>query len=94
MSDSRSDSERACLARLSEMDEALARMERELPQDMRPIGQRARTTVRLWLDRLAQGGADLRELSAAMREISGLMDALTERLLLLPLEREERGPPN
>ena len=39
------DSERACLARLQEMDAALARMELELPDDVRPIGSEARKRV-------------------------------------------------
>ena len=32
----RADSERACMSRLQEMDEALAKMEPELPDDVRP----------------------------------------------------------
>jgi len=36
------DSQRACLARLHEMDAALARMERELPDDVRSFGAEAR----------------------------------------------------
>ena len=80
------DSERACLARLQEMDEALARMEEELPDDMLPLGGEARKRVAFWLQRIAAGGADLAQLGEAMREISGLMDALTARLLLVPWE--------
>lgn len=78
------ESERACLARLHEMDSALARMIRELPRDVRPMGTEARKRVAVWLDRLAAGGADLAQFSAAMQEISGMMDALTTRLLLAP----------
>ncbi len=78
------ESERACLARLQEMDAALARMERELPDDVRPVGAEARKRVAIWLDRLAAGGVDLAQFSEAMREISGMMDALTSRLLLAP----------
>ena len=74
------ESERACLARLHEMDAALARMERELPDDVRPLGAEARQKVAAWTARLAQGGADLGQLTAAMAEISSLMDALTARL--------------
>ena len=93
VTDSRTDSERACLARLSEMDEALALMQAELPDDVRSVGERARRTVHLWLHKLAQGGADLSQLSAAMAEISSLMDALTARLLLVPWDgRAEKGP--
>lgn len=95
MADPQSDSERACLARLSEMDEALVLMQRELPDDVQPVGEQARRTVAIWKDKLAQGGADLKQLSAAMDEISGLMDALTARLLLVPWEgRPERGKPS
>ena len=35
------DSERACIARLHEMDAALARMEKELPDDVRSVGAEA-----------------------------------------------------
>ena len=95
MSDRRSESERACLARLSEMDQALELMQRELPEDVQPVGEQARRTVHLWLDKLAQGGADLAQLTEAMREISGLMDALTARLLLVPWEAPpEKGRPS
>jgi hypothetical protein len=86
-----SDSERACLARLHEMDEALARMEEELPDDMLPLGAEARKRVGFWLHRIAAGGANLEELSDSMREISGMMDALTARLLLVPWEGHQ-GP--
>jgi hypothetical protein len=78
------DSERACLVRLQEMDEALARMECELPDDVRVLGAEARQQVAVWLRRIAAGEADLSQLGDAMRDISGLMDALTERLLLAP----------
>ncbi len=78
------DSERACLARLHEMDAALARMERELPDDVRSLGAEARQRVAIWLDKLAAGGVELAQFSEAMREISGMMDALTARLLLAP----------
>jgi hypothetical protein len=77
------DSERACLTRLQEMDEALQRMEDELPDDVRPIGAEARKRVAFWLQRIAAGGADLSQLTDAMREISDMMDALTARLLLV-----------
>ena len=78
------DSERACLARLHEMDDALARMEQELPDDVRSLGAQARQRVAVWLDRLAAGGVELSQFSEGMREISGMMDALTARLLLAP----------
>jgi hypothetical protein len=84
------DSERACLLRLREMDAALARMERELPDDVRAVGADARSKVAVWLDLLAAGGADLEKLKDAMREISGMMDALTARLLLAPWEGPRR----
>lgn len=84
MSEHRSQSERACLARLHEMDTALMRMQAELPDDMRALGAEARKRVGFWLQRIAAGGADLSQLGAAMREISGMMDALTARLLLVP----------
>src|SRR5207245_11539162 len=48
----RADSARACLARLYEMDAALAKMEPELPDDMRPLGAEARRRVHAWLTRL------------------------------------------
>jgi hypothetical protein len=66
------------------MDAALARMERELPDDVRALGAEARRKVAVWLERLAAGGADLNRLTDAMRELSGMMDALTARLLLTP----------
>ena len=78
------DSERACLVRLREMDSALEKMERELPDDVRPLGAEARSKVAVWLDRLATGGADLAALTEAMNEISRMMDALTARILLAP----------
>jgi hypothetical protein len=84
------DSERACLARLQEMDAALARMELELPDDVRPIGSEARKRVAFWLERIGAGRADLSQLSDALREISGMMDGLTARLLLVPWD----GPPD
>ena len=83
------DSERACLARLHEMDEALAKMVRELPDDAMPIGAEARKQVAFWMRRIAAGGADLTQLGEAMQDISGMMDSLTARLLLVPWE----GPP-
>ena len=85
------DSERACLVRLKEMDDALARMELELPDDVRPLGAEARRKVAVWLDRLAAGGADLNRLTDAMRDISGMMDALTARLLLAPWDGVPRS---
>ena len=84
MSSPQSDAARACLARLVEMDEALRRMQPELPADAQPVGAQARSTVALWKTRLAQGGADLAQLTVAMNEVSELMDALTARLLLVP----------
>lgn len=78
------ESERACLARLYEMDAALARMQRELPDDVKSLGAEARQRVAIWLDRMATGGVELEQFSEAMREISGMMDALTARLLLAP----------
>ena len=78
------DSERACIARLHEMDEALARMEQELPPDVRSVGAQARERVAHWLARLAEGGVEAEQFTEAMREISGMMDALTARLLLAP----------
>lgn len=78
--------ERACLVRLQEMDLALARMEEELPDDVRALGAEARGRVAEWLSRLAEGGVDLAQFSAAMQEISTLMDALSARLLLAPWE--------
>lgn len=89
MSEGRSESERACIARLHEMDEALAKMQDELPDDMLPLGTEARKRVSFWLQRIAAGGADLSQLSVAMSEISGLMDALTARLLLMPWDGHE-----
>lgn len=91
MSDRRSESERACLARLQEMDDALARMQDELPDDMLPLGAQARDRVAFWLRRIAAGGADLSQLSSAMTEISGLMDTLTARLLLVPWAGGDAG---
>ncbi len=88
-----SQSERACFVRLQEMDAALARMQRELPDDVRSLGVEARRQVAVWLDRLAAGGADLSQLTDAMREIAGLMDALTARLLLVRWHRPRRPGP-
>jgi len=87
------ESERACLVRLQEMDAALARMQRELPDDVRSLGIEARRQVAVWLDRLAAGSADLSQLTDAMREIAGLMDALTARLLLVPWGGPRRPGP-
>ncbi len=85
------DSERACILRLQEMDAALQRMERELPEDVRQVGVEARKRVATWLERLAAGGVELSQFTEAMREISGMMDALTARLLLAPWDGPERG---
>ena len=93
MSDHRSQSERACISRLHEMDDALLRMEEELPDDMRPLGAEARKRVAFWMKRLAAGGADLSQLTEAMREISGMMDALTARLLLVPWDGHPAATP-
>ncbi len=87
-----SETERRCLERLTEMDTALARMTDELPDDVLPLGQRAREQVHLWQQKLGQGGADLASLSEAMREISTLMEALAARLLLQPWEHAGRPP--
>lgn len=93
MSGPQSETERACLARLCEMDDALELMQRELPDDVQVVGEQARRMVALWRGKLSQGGADLQELTAAMNQVSGLMDALTARLLLVPWEAPpQRGP--
>ena len=78
------DSELACLIRLQEMDLALSRMEEELPDDVRALGAEARTQVATWLRRIGAGEATTADLGGAMQQISGLMDALTERLLFAP----------
>ena len=79
-----SDSEKACLVRLTEMDAALVAMVKELPDDVVPLGEKARGLVKAWQLRIAQGGADLALLTEAMQEITGMMDALTARLLMVP----------
>lgn len=92
---SQTDAEQACLARLVEMDEALRLMQPELLEDVQPVGEQARSTVALWKARLAQGGADLSQLTVAMNEVSELMDALTARLLLVPWDgHPNRGRPS
>ena len=83
---------RACLARLHEMDAALARMERELPDDVRSLGAEARRKVAGYCAQLA-AGEDLGPLSAGLREISGMMDVLTARLLLAPWDGRPRAGP-
>ena len=88
----KSESERLCLARLTEMDAALERMQQELPDDAAALGEEARRKVRVWLLRLGQGGADLAAMSVAMREIGSLMDALTARLLLVPWDGHPAPP--
>jgi hypothetical protein len=88
----KNDPERACLARLTEMDAALERMQAELPDDMHSIGEEARRKVKLWVARLAAGGADLGAMSSAMHEIGTLMDALTARLLLVPWDGHPAPP--
>ena len=84
---------RACLARLQEMDVALARMERELPDDVRSLGAEARRKVAGFCARLAAGEEDLEPLSAGLREISEMMDVLTARLLLAPWDGRPRTGP-
>jgi hypothetical protein len=84
---------RACLARLHEMDAALARMERELPDDVRSFGAEARRKVAAFCAQLAAGEEDLGPLSAGLREISGMMDVLTARLLLAPWDGRPRTGP-
>jgi hypothetical protein len=78
------DSARACLARLREMDTALEHMERELPDDVRSIGAAARKRVAVCVSRLTVEGAQPEELSDALQDISQMMDALTARLLFVP----------
>jgi hypothetical protein len=78
------DSARACLARLREMDVALEHMERELPDDVRAIGAAARKRVAGCVSRLTMVGAEPDELTEALRDVSQMMDALTARLLLVP----------
>jgi hypothetical protein len=51
----------------------------------------ARKRVALWLARLAAGGVELAQFTDAMREISGMMDALTARLLLVPWDGPRAG---
>ena len=95
MSSAQTEAEQACLSRLVEMDEALRLMQAELPEDVQPVGDQARRTVALWKGKLAQGGADLSQLTAAMNEVSVLMDALTARLLLVPWDgHPNRGRPS
>jgi hypothetical protein len=86
------ESETACLARLTEMDRALELMQAELPDDALPIGDEARAKVRVWMTRLAEGGADLGALSLDLVEIGSLMDELTARLLLVPWEGHPKPP--
>lgn len=87
------DSRSACLARLREMDDALARMEQELPDDMRALGAEARRKVAGFRERLAAGESGLEDLAAGLREIAGMMDVLTARLLLVPWDaRPLPGP--
>jgi len=90
--DPRAETERACLARLSEMERTLAEMEPGLPDDMKPLGAEARRRVARWLHELAGGGADLGGLTAAMAELAEMMNALTARLLLKPWDGQPRGP--
>jgi hypothetical protein len=78
------DSARACLARLREMDTALEHMERELPDDVRSIGAAARKRVAVCVSRLTVDGAQPEELSDALHDVSQMMDALTARLLFVP----------
>jgi len=85
------DSRSNCLARLQEMDAALARMEPELPEDVRSVGADARRHVAVWLDRLSEAAADPAQLNETLREISRMMDALTVRLLLAPWDGPRRG---
>lgn len=86
-----SESEKACLARLTEMDAALVAMVAELPDDVVSLGEEARGLVKTWQLRIAQGGADLEQLTSAMRQIAGMMDALTSRLLLQPWDGPAKG---
>ncbi len=82
-----SEAERMCLARLAEMDAALTRMQGQLPEDSRLLGESALVQVRLWQGRLGQGSVDLNELADAMRELSSWLEALAARLVLTPWER-------
>ncbi|MGZ6125102.1 MAG: hypothetical protein ACXWLR_09090 [Myxococcales bacterium] len=75
------------------MDAALARMERELPDDVRGLGAEARRKVAGLRARLAAGEEDLTPLTAGLREIAAMMDVLTARLLLAPWDgRPHPGP--
>lgn len=86
------ESARACVARLHEMDRALERMERELPDDVRSFGAEAREHVAVWVARLSSGSVEQAEFTEAMSEISAMMDALTARLLLAPWDGPARQP--
>jgi hypothetical protein len=78
------ESSKECLERLREMDEALVRMEKELPDDVQAVGAAARQRVAVCIERLASGSAKPSELRDALGEIAQMMDALTARLLLVP----------
>ena len=77
------------------MDAALERMELELPEDVRALGAEARRRVHDCLLRLGSGDdPGFESLTAAVREISRIMDSLTARLLLVPWDgHPKRGPP-
>jgi hypothetical protein len=67
------------------MDAALQQMELELPDDVRAVGAEARRRVHDCLRTLGSGGdPGFESLTAAVREISRMMDSLTARLLLVP----------
>ncbi len=76
------------IAELHRMQAALVEMERELPDDMKPLGAEARRRADLWLARVASGSADMKQLSSDMAELSEMMNALTARLLLQPWDSD------
>jgi hypothetical protein len=78
------ESSKESLKRLREMDEALIRMEKELPEDVRAVGALARRRVATCIERLSSGSAAPGELQETLREVAQMMDALTARLLLVP----------
>jgi hypothetical protein len=71
------------------MEQALEKMELELPDDVKALGAEARRHVASCLRRLSAGETDPGRLSNTIERISGLMDTLTERLLFAPFDESD-----
>lgn len=85
--------ERSLLESLVRIGEALASMTDDLPDDARSTWEAARGLAEGAADELGRETPDRRRVTADLRQIGALADALRTRLLLRPFESSGgRGP--